>query len=48
MHAGDMDLDAFIELETRVWDAAWCSLWSQRDGRWANVFSQDSPAKLPE
>jgi hypothetical protein len=21
MHAGDMDLDAFIELETKVWDA---------------------------
>jgi hypothetical protein len=21
MHTGDMDLDAFIELETRVWDA---------------------------
>ena len=129
MHAGDMDLDAFIELETRVWDALrrgdadedtrllaedflgvysigfatradhagqlatgptvaefelhdarlmvlsendvllsyraeWrrlsagqpgpaesmyiSSLWSRRDGRWVNVFSQDSPAMLPE
>lgn len=24
------------------------SLWSQREGRWVNVFSQDSPAMLPE
>jgi hypothetical protein len=129
MHAGDMDLDALIELETKVWDALrrgdaeadsqllaedflgvyssgfanrsdhvgqlvngptvaefelrdarlmllsdndallsyradWrrfgkgergpeeamyvSSLWSQRGGRWVNVFSQDSPAMLPE
>jgi hypothetical protein len=129
MHADHMDLDAFIELETKVWDALrrgdaeadsqllaedflgvyssgfanrsdhagqlangptvaefelrdarlmlltdrdallsyradWrrfstgergpeeamyvSSLWSQREGRWVNVFSQDSPAMLPE
>jgi hypothetical protein len=23
------------------------SLWVQRDGRWRNTFSQDSPAQLP-